>query len=196
MATPSPLQVVIVYGSVRTERRGIRLVRFLEHEIAGRGHETTVFDPLELQLPLLDKMYKEYPKGEAPAVLESLAGHIKAADGFLIVSGEYNHSIPPALKNLLDHFLEEWFWRPSALATYSAGRFAGVRAGVALRAVLAELGMPSISSEYPIANVQDQFSEDGTPHDSGHAMRLTRFLEEFEWHMRALKAARAQGTPY
>ena len=77
-------------------------------------------------------------------MLERLAGLIKAADAFIIVSGEYNHSIPPALSNLLDHFLEEYFWRPSAIVCYSAGAFGGVRAAMQLRAMLCELGTPSI----------------------------------------------------
>src|SRR3546814_8386857 len=77
---------------------------------------------------MLDRMYKEYPKGEAPAAMEELAGKIRAADGFLFVTGEYNWGPQPGLKNLTDHFLEEWFWRPAAIACYSAGSFAGVRA--------------------------------------------------------------------
>ena len=77
----------------------------------------------------------------------------------MIVSGEYNHSIPPALTNLLDHFLEECFWRPSAIACYSAGAFGGVRAAMQLRATLAELGMPSIPSIHPMPKVQDQFDD-------------------------------------
>ena len=84
-------------------------------------------------------------------MLERLAGLIKAADGFIIVSGEYNHSIPPALSNLLDHFLEEYFWRPSAIVCYSAGPFGGVRAAMQLRAMLCELGTPSIPSLLPDA---------------------------------------------
>ena len=78
-------------------------------------------DPLVVQLPLLDCMYKEYEKGKAPAVLEELAVLYRAADAFVVVSAEYNHSIPPALSNLLDHFLEEYFFRPSAIVCYSAG---------------------------------------------------------------------------
>ena len=95
-------------------------------------------------------MYKEYAAGEAPEALERLAGRIKAADAFIIVSGEYNHSIPPALSNLLDHFLEEYFWRPSAIVCYSAGAFGGVRAAMQLRAMLCELGTPSIPSLLPV----------------------------------------------
>ncbi|MFY9736639.1 MAG: NADPH-dependent FMN reductase [Rhodoplanes sp.] len=190
------LNFVLFYGSVRTERQGIKLVRFLDAQVRKRGHGSALIDPLHYRLPLLDKMYKEYPKGQAPEPLEAIANHIRQADGFLIVSGEYNHGIPPALKNMLDHFLEEWFWRPSAIACYSAGAFGGVRAAIQLRATLAELGMPSISSIFPMPKVQDQFEDDGTPRDPGHERRVARFLDEFEWHAKALKEARKGGVPY
>lgn len=119
---------MVLYGSVRRERQGIKFARFLETQLEKRGHTSKLIDPVEYDLPLLDKMYKEYSKGAAPERLEAIAGLIRQADGFLVVSGEYNHSIPPALTNMLDHFLEEWFWRPSAIACYSAGDFGGVRA--------------------------------------------------------------------
>ena len=190
------LHFAVVYGSVRGGRQGIKYARFLNAQLTARGHEVSFIDPLEYRLPLLDKMFKEYSEGEAPDPLPKLAAIIRAADGFLIVSGEYNHGIPPALKNLLDHFLEEWFWRPSAIACYSAGAFGGVRAAMQLRATLAELGMPSIPSIQPMPKVQDQFEDDGTPRDASHAARLGRFLDEFEWYADALKAARKGGVPY
>jgi NAD(P)H-dependent FMN reductase len=190
------LNIALLYGSVRTERKGIGFARFLQAQVASRGHSATLVDALEHDIPLLDKMYKEYPSGTAPAALEAIADIIRPADGFVIVSGEYNHGIPPALKNLLDHFLEEWFWRPSAIACYSGGSFGGVRAAMQLRATLAELGMPSISSILPAPRVQDAFALDGTPKDPAWERRTGRFLDELEWYARALKAARAEGLPY
>lgn len=156
----------------------------------------TLLDPMELRLPLLDRMYKEYPKGTAPEVLETLARRIHAADGVVVVSGEYNHSAPPALVNLLDHFLEEWFWRPSAIVSYSAGSFGGVRAASHLRDMLGELGMPAIPSSLPVPAVQTAFADDGTPHDPAWTRRVQRFLDELEWYARALAAERARGVPY
>ena len=70
---------------------------------------------------MLDRMYKEYPAGAAPAAMEP-GGKDPAADAFVFVIGEYNWGVQPGLKNLTDHFLEEWFWRPAAIASYSAGR--------------------------------------------------------------------------
>lgn len=190
------MNFVILYGSVRTGRQGIKVARYIETQIHGRGHEVFLIDPKIYQLPLLDRMYKEY-KGDAPAPLPELASLYQKADGFVIVSGEYNHGIPPALKNLLDHFLEEYFWRPSAIVCYSAGGFGGVRAAMQLRMTLSELGMPSIPSILPFARIGSAFSEEGVPQDAAAAALSTdRFLNEFEWYARALQAERAKGTPY
>lgn len=189
------MHFAVLYGSVRSERQGIRAARFIEAQIRERGHAVSFIDPMVYKLPLLDRMYKEYD-GDAPAPLEELAPIYRRADGFVIVSGEYNHGIPPALKNLLDHFLEEYFWRPSAIVCYSAGLFGGVRAAMQLRMTLAELGMPSIPSLLPFGRVSSLFSEDGTPTDEEAARRSWRFLDEFEWYARALAAERVKGLPY
>lgn len=153
-------------------------------------------DPLELQLPLLDRMYKEHPAGEAPEQLERLAALYRSVDGFVVVSGEYNHGIPPALKNLLDHFLEEYFWRPSGIVCYSAGAFGGVRAAMQLRMTLAELGMSSVPSVLPIPRIADSIADDGTANQPIIEQSMNRFLDEFLWYANALAAARTEGKPY
>lgn len=192
----TPLHFLVIYGSVRRDRTGIKAARFLVRECEGRGHKATLIDPVERPLPLLDRMYKEHPKGEAPEVLETLAGEIRSADGYIVVTGEYNHSIPPALSNLLDHFLEEYFWKPSGIACYSASGFGGVRAAMQMRAMLGELGTPSIPSLFPFPKVGESFDDDGTPHDPAYHKRAGKFLGELEWYANALKAARAAGVPY
>lgn len=189
-------RVAVIYGSVRSERRGIKAARFVVAELRRRGCEPVLIDPLEYKLPLLDKMNNEYEKGTAPHVLQELELIYRNADGFVIVSAEYNHSIPPALSNLLDHFLEEYFWRPSAIVCYSGGRFGGVRAAMQLRAMLGELGMPSIPTLLPVPNVWESFDDDGNPKDPNFIMRNAQFFDEFAWYMEALKAQRAKGVPY
>lgn len=185
-----PFRIIVVYGSVRSERQGIRAARFIVNECRARGHEVTLVDPLEYRLPLLDKMYKEYPKGQAPELLERLAALIVPADAVIVVSGEYNHSIPPALSNLIDHFLEEWFWKPSAIVCYSAGGFGGVRAAMQLRMLLGEIGTVSIPSIFPVPAVQRAFAEDGTPTDPKTQGRAKKFLDELEWYADALRDKR------
>jgi NAD(P)H-dependent FMN reductase len=190
------LRLVTLLGSVRSDRQGIRAARYVCDALTARGHDVTLVDPLELQLPLLDRMYKEYERGQAPAALERLAALYRTADAFIVVSAEYNHSIPPALSNLLDHFLEEYFFRPSAIVCYSQGQFGGVRAAMQLRAMLAELGMPSISSLFPIPRIQDALEESGAPKDPRLAGRFDRFASELEWYAEAFRDRRLRGVPY
>jgi NAD(P)H-dependent FMN reductase len=120
-------RILILYGSYRSDRQGIRLANYLVGAFAARGASPELIDARAVGLPMLDRMYKEYPKGEAPPALEELAGKIRAADAFVFVTGEYNWGQQPGLKNLTDHFLEGWFWRPAAIASYPAGRLAGRR---------------------------------------------------------------------
>ena len=175
---------------------GSRAAQLVVRELERRGHEVHLVDPLDLQLPLLDRMYKEHPAGEAPEKLERLATLYRSVDGFLVVSAEYNHGIPPALKNLLDHFLEEYFWRPSGIVCYSAGSFGGVRAAMQLRMTLAELGMPSVPSVLPIPRIADALTDDGTAQNPITEKSMNRFLDEFLWYVGALADARTEGTPY
>jgi len=184
------LKTAVVYGSVRSARQGIKAARFIINKLEARGHDVVFVDAMERQLPLLDKMYKEYDRGEAPETMEWIASVFREADGFIIVSGEYNHSIPPALKNLLDHYQHEYHYKPSGIVTYSAGPFAGLRGLANLRAILGELGTPGIPTVFPVSKVQNAFDDDGQAKDEAYDDRVSGFLDEFEWYSRALRAAR------
>ena len=190
------LNLSVILGSVRRDRIGLRVARFVVASLRGRGHQVTLVDPVEYPLPLLDRMSKEYPPGEAPEVLERLAGIVRQSEAYVIVSAEYNHSIPPALSNLLDHFLEEYFFKPSAIACYSAGAFGGVRAAMQLRAMLAELGMSSIPSLLPHPSAHEMLDEEGRPTGDRPGKAADRFFAELEWYAEALREKRAGGTPY
>jgi NAD(P)H-dependent FMN reductase len=191
-----PLLMPVILGTVRSDRKGLRAARFILRLLGDRGYETPLVDPMELKLPLLDRMYKEYPKGQAPETLERLAGLFRRADAFVVVSAEYNHSIPPALSNTLDHFLEEYFWRPSAIVCYSPGQFGGVRAAMQLRAMLSELGTPSIPSLLPIPKIESVLDADGTAKEPWLGKAAGRFIDELAWYAEALRRQREEGTPY
>lgn len=188
--------VPVVYGSVRRDRVGIRLARYVVAELARRGYRPVLVDPAERPLPLLDRMFKEYAPGDAPPVMAELAKLFASADGFVVVCGEYNWSIPPALSNLLDHFLEEFFWRPAAIACYAAGSFGGMRAAVQMRSMLGEMGMVTIPTMQPFPHVGEAFADDGAPTDAKTRERTARFFDEFGWYVDALAAQRAGGVLY
>ena len=188
-------RIPVIYGSVRAGRQGIKVARFVERQLRGRGHEVTLVDPLQEQLPLLERRFKDYQPGTAPAPLERLAKLYRQADAFVIVSGEYNHSVPPALTNLLDYFLDEYFFRPSGIVSYSSGVYAGVRATVQLREMLCALGMPSIPATLPVPKVQTVATDDGSATDPSLEQRFSRFASELEWYAEALKTQREKGLP-
>jgi NAD(P)H-dependent FMN reductase len=191
-------RILVFYGSYRSDRMGIRLADFIVAGLRARGEDVELIDAKAVGLPMLDRMYKEHPKGAAPAALETLAGKIRDADGFVFVTGEYNWGLQPGLKNLTDHFLEEWFWRPAAIASYSAGRFAGARAALAWHGTLSEMGMVVISSTIAVGSVSQSLSENGEPIGEGGKQLVRvfpRFADDLIWWSEAAKAQRARRSP-
>src|SRR6267142_3168627 len=191
-------RILVLYGSFRSDRMGIRLAQFVVEGLRKRGDEVELIDAKAVGLPMLDRMHKEYPKGEAPAALERLAGQIRDADGFVFITGEYNWGMQPGLKNLTDHFLEEWFWRPAAVASYSAGRLAGAHAATAWHGTLCEMGMVVISSTIAVGPIGQTLSADGKPTgEAGKALAqaFPRFADDLAWWIEAVKTQRARKKP-
>ncbi len=191
-------RILVFYGSYRSDRTGIRLAEFLVERLRRRGDEVELIDAKAINLPMLDRMYKEYPKGEAPDGLEQLAQKIRGADGFVFVTGEYNWGVQPGLKNLTDHFLEEWFWRPAAIASYSAGRLSGARAATAWHGTLSEMGMIVISSTIAVGPIGSTLSPEGEPTgEGGRALdaAFPRFADDLTWWVEAAKMQRQRKQP-
>src|SRR5882762_11305831 len=192
------VRVLVFYGSYRSDRMGIRLADYIVAGLQARGGDVEFVDAKAIGLPMLDRMYKEYPPGSAPEALESLASKIRASDAFVFVTGEYNWGMQPGLKNLTDHFLEEWFWRPAAIASYSAGRIAGARAATAWHGTLSEMGMVVISSTIAVGPIAQTLSEKGEPiAEGGKALEraFPRFADDLAWWIEAAKAQRARKPP-
>ena len=187
-------RIALIVGSVREKRQGIKVARWMEGILKSRDHTVYFIDPLESNLPLLNKMYKEMPNPTAQLI--DLRNKIKDAEGYMPVTPEYNHSVSAAMKNTLDYFLEEYYFKPSAIVSYSPGFFGGINAAQQLRLVFAELGAPSIPSSFSISRVNEVFDDNGILVDERYNKRVVRFLDEFEWYIEALKNQRKNGTPY
>src|SRR3984885_883563 len=191
-------QILVFYGSYRSGRMGIRLAEFVVERLQRRGATVELIDAKAVNLPMLDRMYKEYPPGEAPGQLQGLASKIRAADGFVFVTGEYNWGIQPGLKNLTDHFLEEWFWRPAAIVSYSAGRLSGARAATAWHGTLSEMGMVVVSSTIAVGPIGQSLSAEGEPvGEGGEALEraFPRLADDLMWWVEAAKAQRQRKAP-
>ena len=186
--------IAVFVGSVRSDRIGIRVARWVERKLRARNHSVFFIDPMELDLPLLDRMYKEMDNPSEK--LKDLENKIKDAEGYVPVTPEYNRNTSSALKNTLDYFLEEYYFKPSAIVSYSPGMFGGINAAQQLRLIFAELGATSIPSSLAIPKVHKVIDENGILIDETYDKRFDRFLDEFEWYIKALASQRAQGTPY
>ena len=193
--------VAVIQGSVRSERMGDRVAKWVIATLKKRGHEAVLVDAAMLDLPLIDKMWKEIKDSAGPGnpalrdKLRPLAELFERVDGFAICSAEYNHAPPPALTNLMDYFLAEYAYRPSAIVCYSASPFGGVRAAMQLRAFLAEVGLSSTPTLQPVPNVASALSEDGVPLTQDLAEKSGKFFDEFDWYMTALKLGREHKDP-
>ncbi len=193
-----PHSILVLYGSYRSDRMGIRFADYIVAGLTARGDAPELIDAKAVGLPMLDRMYKEYPKGAAPPALEALAAKIRAADAFVFVTGEYNWGVQPGLKNLTDHFLEEWFWRPAAIASYSAGRLSGARSNTAWHATLSEMGMVVISSTLTIGPIAQTLDADARPiGEAGHSLDRSfgRFADDLTWWTEAALAQTARKPP-
>ena len=191
-------RILVLYGSYRSDRMGIRLAHFVIDGLRGRGDDVELIDAKEVGLPMLDRMFKEYKPGDAPEAMAALAAKIRAADGFVFVTGEYNWGMQPGLKNLTDHFLEEWFWRPAAIASYSAGRLSGARAATAWHGTLSEMGMVVVSSTLAVGPIAQALSAEGKPTgEAGQSLAraFPRFADDLLWWVEAGREQRARKAP-
>lgn len=164
----------------RPARRKVVPEAAATHKAAALGRRTLDLGPWggvpgALDPPMLDRMYKDDPEGTAPPALEPLAGKIRAADAFVFVAGEYNWGVQPGLKNLTDHFLEEGFWRPAAIASHSAGCFAGVRSALSLHAILSEMGTVVVSSALAVGGIGHALGPAAEPTGEGDAALAPAF---------------------
>lgn len=191
-------RILVVYGSYRSNRKGIRLAEFIVANLRARGESPGLLDAKVIGLPMLDRMYKEYAKGEAPIAMEAAATKIRAADAFIFVVGEYNWGIQPGLKNLTDHFLEEWFWRPAAIVSYSGGRLSGARSNLLWHGTLSEMGMVVISSTLAVGPISQTLNETGESiGDAGEQLKkaFPRFADDLAWWTEAAKCQLARRKP-
>ncbi|MCS0430842.1 NADPH-dependent FMN reductase [Vibrio diabolicus] len=168
------MHFLIFLGSVRDStpprpaRLGMRVSRACETLFKNQysQHTVEIIDPFTYDFDDVFKPEFAYHRAKVPAHLRELADKIKSADGYVMVSPEYNHSMSPALANMLNHFGSSLFsYKPSAIVTYSAGQWGGVRAAVSMRTFLSELGCLPVSAMIHIPKAQEVFDEQGVVAD-------------------------------
>ncbi|MBL8200770.1 MAG: NAD(P)H-dependent oxidoreductase [Chromatiales bacterium] len=197
---------LVFLGSARNSsppypaRLGLRVAKACAARLEASGAGVELVDPLEYEFTPVFKPHFAYARGEAPAALDHLAGRIASADGYVMVSPEYNHSMSPTLAHLLNHFGSSLFaFKPSAIVTYSAGQWGGARAAVGMRTFLSELGCLPVSAMIHIPKAQEVLEEDGSCRAGQDAEAWTgyfgRTLGQLEWWAAAARDGRAARDP-
>ncbi|KAK1739377.1 NAD(P)H-dependent oxidoreductase [Skeletonema marinoi] len=208
--TTITLKTIIFLGSARNitppwggdSRLGDRVIKWVKSVMESRkeslgadtiAHDFRIIDPIEVFGPNgalsysggeLSKPTFFMDQSTLPAAAKELQEAIKEADCYLVVSPEYNHSIPPALSSVMGHFGgSNYKCKPSGIITYSPGVFGGIRAAMAIQVMLHELGCLPVSKLCGVGNVSEVLNEDGKPIDPNNRLlkQLPELLTQLEW---------------
>ncbi|MFJ6099504.1 NADPH-dependent FMN reductase [Streptomyces sp. NPDC092359] len=187
--TPAPLALALVVASDREGRFAPVVADWFLSRLAEREDFTvTVVDLVDLDLPTA------LSYNPSPAVLAELAKVspvLAAADAFVVVTPEYNHSFPASLKNLIDRHYTEWQAKPVAFVSYG-GISGGLRAVEQLRQVYAEMHSVTIRDTVSFPHAHGRFDEDGRHKDPAGAEAAAKaLLDQLAWWGHALRDAKA-----
>jgi len=198
----TPAKVLVVLSSVRDGRHGAKVGQaVMKHLESNPSISAEILDPMTLDAPLLKQPLHFMPdQSAAPSWMTDTLAKIKESAGFVIVSAEYNCTIPPALTNLLDHFpLDAYRHKPASIVTYSMGPFGGIRGRVALLPFLAELGMVVLPSTASVPTIQNSgITEDGSTEANERVDKnIKKVCAELAWYVQALETQKtaSNGVP-
>lgn len=183
------VKIALIYGSTREGRFCDTIVSWACEEIAKRTEfALDLIDPATLALPSRHER-------KAGAAVTALRQRLDLADAFIIVTPEYNHGYPAALKFLIDSVHDQWQAKPAAFISYG-GISGGLRAVEQLRLVFAELHAVTIRDTVSFTDYWDQFDTAGkllAPERVSKPMAV--LLARLHWWATALRDARTV-TPY
>lgn len=185
----APLHLPVLYSTVREGRESIHVARWVHRQVEAREGVTTSFvDPRDLQLGHLVTRIRKLD--DVPDHLAAWRDDMERADGFVVVTAEYNYGIPGALKEMLDHLYPEWNRKPFGLVG-AGGTSGGLRAIDHLRQVVTGVEGVVVPRHVHVRYVKRTFGEDGPVEDPERwTKRLDGFLDEVAWYARVLRAGR------
>jgi NAD(P)H-dependent FMN reductase len=181
------MKITIILSSMRENRLADSVMKKVK-SLIGERFPYVVVDPIEYNLPLLNKRYYEMKEPEEN--FKKLHNIFNDSDGFIIITAEYNHGIPPALKNMLDHFGSEFNKKSCGIISYSDGAVGGARSCEQLRLVCSTLGMPPIPISPAWGLAHKEFAPEGESFVKNFERTFGRFIEQFVWYTDAYIAQR------
>jgi len=184
--TNSQLSIPVILGTSRTGRRSERVAHFVLELVKKTGVQTQLIDVRNYNhsTTVVDWM------PDSTAAVQPWIDVATAADGFIIVSPEYNHFFPGELKLFLDQTLKPYQRKPAGIVGISNGQWGGTRVAEALRTYTSRLGMVAIHPAAYFPNVGELFTDDGTCTNPKQAAFTEPMIDEVLWYANALKQAR------
>lgn len=186
------MRLAIIIGSTRRGRYGPAVATWFEKQARDHGgFEVDVIDLADIDLPttLLDH------GDPVPESVLELGSRLAAADAFVPVTPEYNHSFPASLKNAIDWFGEEWRAKAVGFVSYG-GMSGGLRSVEHLRGVFAEMHAATIRETVSLHHHFSLFDSAGQLTDpEGPNEAARRLLDQLSWWAQALKNHR-DAKPY
>jgi len=196
------LKLQIIVGSTRDVRNADPVLRWLIPFVRAReAFDLEMLDLRQWPLPFFQEGVATIGDLSNPTYSDPLVKRwndkIKEADAYLIVTPEYNHSLPGVLKNAIDTVFFSFGFRhkPVAYVAYSTGVGAGVRAVEHLNQIMLETEAVPVRTQTLIPYVANAFDAHGKPTNLALDVGLGVMLEDLAWLARALKAARVAGEP-
>lgn len=181
-----PLRIPVLVGSVRRGRQSINVARFAGDRLGRAGADAPLLDLRSLDLPIMEE--RLHMRDDPPPGLVRFSEAVKAADAVVVVSPEYNGSIPGVLKNALDYIYGEWFRKPVGIVTVSAGAFGGVQVHNHLQLLFLRLKALPVAGMH-VSRVSGSFGEDGEPRAPHYEKSFAGFIETLDWYARVIRAA-------
>ncbi len=179
--------IAIISSSVRTGRKSHRVALYFQQYFRDNNLATSaILDLKEYNFPVFDERLK-HQKNPTQQMLD-FSEKIKAADGVVIVTPEYNGGYPASLKNVIDLLYDEWQRKPIAIATVSDGDFGGTQVITSLQFSLWKIRAWVSPVRFVVPRVQNAFDEIGVPSDKADTDKRARdFVAELLWCIEAKK---------
>jgi NAD(P)H-dependent FMN reductase len=193
-------KLLVIVGSTRPTRSADLVMPWLSEKVSGHeAFDAEIVDLLDWPLPMFAEHFGTIGDISDPTYSEPLVkawnNKIKSADAYVIVTPEYNHSVPGGLKNAIDTVWVSFGFRnkPVAFVGYSGGQAAGVRAIEHLAHIFVEAEAVPVRNSVIIPFVRDAFDEQGQPVNSITNAAADIMLDDLAWWSAALEKARAEG---
>ena len=180
------LFIPVLLGTPRKARASENVARWLHAKMVERSDiEPAFFDVREFDLP------RDHYGTEIGELFPEWRDAIIRADGLIIVTPEYNHGYPGALKSVLDLLLKEYIHKAVALVGVSAGPWGGTRVIEACVPMVRELGLAVTFTDLNFPAAEGKFDESGKLLDNAYEKRVAGFLDELAWMATTLRWGRA-----